>query len=62
MEENRQVQEEFGKVPAVLTQKNDTMMVFSSQENFEQAQRMAQALAASTIVPVQYQKPRRQKR
>ena len=56
MEENRKVQEEFGKVPAVLTQKNDTMLVFSSQENFEQAQRMAQALAASTIVPVQYQK------
>lgn len=56
MEENRKVQEEFGKVPAVLTQKNDTMLVFSSQESFEQAQRMAQALAASTIVPVQYQK------
>ena len=37
-------------------QKNDTMLVFSSQANFEQAQRMAQALAASTIVPVQYQK------
>lgn len=37
-------------------QKNDTMLVFSSQANFEQAQRMAQALAASTIVPVPYQK------
>lgn len=48
--------ETASQVPATIQQKNDTMLVFSSQANFEQAQRMAQALASSTIVPVQYQK------
>lgn len=55
MEENNAIQQAALQVPAIQ-QKNDTMLVFSSQANFEQAQRMAQALAASTIVPVQYQK------
>lgn len=56
MENNSNPQEAVSQVPATIQQKNDTMLVFSSQANFEQAQRMAQALAASTIVPVQYQK------
>lgn len=55
MEENNAIQQAVPQMPATQ-QKNDTMLVFSSQANFEQAQRMAQALAASTIVPVQYQK------
>lgn len=55
MEENNAIQQAAPQIPATQ-QKNDTMLVFSSQANFEQAQRMAQALAASTIVPVQYQK------
>ena len=56
MENNNIKQESILQVPATTQQKNDTMLVFSSQDNFEQAQRMAQALASSTIVPVQYQK------
>lgn len=55
MEDNNAIQQAASQLPAPQ-QKNDTMLVFSSQTNFEQAQRMAQALAASTIVPVQYQK------
>ena len=55
MENNNAIQQAAPQIPATQ-QKNDTMLVFSSQANFEQAQRMAQALAASTIVPVQYQK------
>lgn len=55
MENNNTIQQAAPQMPAIQ-QKNDTMLVFSSQANFEQAQRMAQALAASTIVPVQYQK------
>lgn len=55
MEENNAIQQAAPQMPATQ-QKNGTMLVFSSQANFEQAQRMAQALAASTIVPVQYQK------
>lgn len=56
MENTNITPETASQVPATIQQKNDTMLVFSSQANFEQAQRMAQALAASTIVPVQYQK------
>ena len=55
MENNNAIQQAAPQIPATQ-QKNDTMLVFSSQANFEQAQRMAHALAASTIVPVQYQK------
>lgn len=55
MEDNNAIQQAAPQMPATQ-QKNDSMLVFSSQANFEQAQRMAQALAASTIVPVQYQK------
>ena len=55
MEENK-TQQQSTQLAPVSPQKGDAMLVFSSQENFEQAQRMAQALASSTIVPVQYQK------
>lgn len=55
MENNSNPQEAVSQVPATIQQKNDTMLVFSSQANFEQAQRMAKSLAASTIVPAQYQ-------
>lgn len=51
-------------IPAVKTNPvqvpesgNDlSMFVFASQRNFENAQRMANALASSTIVPAQFQK------
>ena len=54
MEENNAIQQAAPQMPATQ-QKNDTMMVFSSQANFEQAKQMAKALASSTIVPAQYQ-------
>lgn len=38
-----------------VKEKNDEMLVFSSQENFEQAMRMAKCLSASTIVPTAFQ-------
>lgn len=36
-------------------EENKEMLVFSSQQNFEMAQRMAKALASSSIVPAIYQ-------
>lgn len=38
-----------------VKEKDDEMLVFSSQENFEQAMRMAKCLSASTIVPTTFQ-------
>lgn len=54
--ENNNIQQET--VPAVIPSpaSGDSMLVFASQANFENAQRMAISLASSTIVPVQYQK------
>lgn len=43
-------------VPPAVPGGDSSLQVFASQSNFESAQRMAQALAASTIVPVQFQK------
>ncbi len=42
-------------VPPAAAGGDSSLQVFASQSNFESAQRMAQALAASTIVPVQFQ-------
>lgn len=39
----------------LIAQNQDSMVVFGSKNNFEVAQRMAQCLAASSIVPVAYQ-------
>lgn len=41
---------------AITPTNESTMLVFGSQANFENAQRMAIALASSTMVPIQYQK------
>lgn len=38
-----------------VSEKRDEMLVFGSQENFEQAMRMAKCLSSSTIVPKDYQ-------
>lgn len=43
-------------VPMTAPETDTSMMVFASQANFENAQRMANALASSTIVPQQFQK------
>lgn len=55
MEDNKIQQE---NVPATIPApaSGDSMLVFASQANFENAQRMAISLASSTIVPAQYQK------
>lgn len=55
MEDNKIQQE---TVPATIPApaSGDSMLVFASQANFENAQRMAISLASSTIVPEQYQK------
>lgn len=42
--------------PMAVQETDTSMMVFASQANFENAQRMANALASSTIVPQQFQK------
>lgn len=55
MENTNVAQDTSLQAPATIPQKNDTMLVFSSQANFEQAKQMAKALASSTIVPIQYQ-------
>lgn len=65
MSNTQQAAPEQAKVPApavepqtaVTMPRNDfSMSVFGSQSNFESAQRMATALASSTIVPQQFQK------
>lgn len=55
MEENKIAQDTS---PALIPSQasGNSMLVFASQANFENAQRMAISLASSTIVPVQYQK------
>lgn len=53
MEENKRA--ESSLVPPAAAGGDSSLQVFASQSNFESAQRMAQALASSTIVPVQFQ-------
>lgn len=53
MEENKRA--ESSLVPGTAAGGDSSLQVFASQSNFESAQRMAQALASSTIVPVQFQ-------
>lgn len=54
MEDNKIQQE---NVPATIPApaSGDSMLVFASQANFENAQRMARSLSASTIVPKTFQ-------
>ncbi len=53
--ENTSIPQGSVPAPVTTTAANESMLVFGSQANFEQAQRMAKCLASSTIVPVQYQ-------